>query len=44
VLAGTDAPIEWPALEGTLRFDAAPTPAVRARYHEAVGHHLDRPA
>ena len=42
VLAGTDSPIEWPALEGTLRFDAAPTLAVRARYHEAVGHHLDR--
>jgi xylulokinase len=42
VLAGTDAPIEWPSLDGTVRFDAAPTPEVRARYHDAVGHHLDR--
>jgi xylulokinase len=42
VLAGTDTPIEWPALDGTLRFDAAPTPQVRARYRDAVEHHLDR--
>jgi xylulokinase len=42
VLAGTDTPIEWRALDGTEEFEAAPTPHVRARYHDAVGHHLDR--
>jgi xylulokinase len=42
VLAGTDSPTEWPALDGTLRFDASATPAVRSRYREAVGHHLER--